>query len=121
MQKGWRETSPRIESRNPLLDVVATGGYHQFMNISIKEAKNKFSELIRRAEAGERVVVTRDGKPVADVVPHVPRKGGIDFEALAKWKRENGIERFVVCIPDDFDDPLPEDFLITPRPESLTK
>ena len=91
------------------------------MNISIKDAKNKFSEIIRRAEAGEQIVVTRDGKPVADVVPHVPKKGGIDWEALAQWKRENGIERFVAYIPADFDDPLPEDFLITPMPESSSK
>lgn len=100
---------------------MATGSYHMGMNISIKEAKNKLSEVIRRAEAGERVVVTRGGKPVADVVPHMAKKGGIDFEALAKWKKENGIERFVACIPEDFDDPLPEDFLITPMPEPLTK
>jgi prevent-host-death family protein len=101
--------------------MVATGSYRVIMNISIKEAKNKLSEVVRRAEAGERVVVTRGGKPVADVVPHVPRKGGVDLEALAKWKKENGIQRFVAYIPEDFDDPLPEDFLITPMPEPLTK
>ena len=95
--------------------MVATGGYLRAMNISIKEAKNKFSELVRRAEAGETVVVTRDGKPVADVVPHVPRKGGIDWDALEAFKKEHGITKFVEFIPDDFDDPLPEDFLITPE------
>jgi prevent-host-death family protein len=91
------------------------------MKISIKEAKNKFSEIVRRAEAGERVVVTRDGMPVADIVSHAPIKGGIDWEGLARWKRENGVERFVAYIPDDFDDPLPEDFLITPLPDARIK
>lgn len=91
------------------------------MNISIKEAKNRLSELVRRAEAGETVVVTRDGKPVADVVPHQPRKRGIDWEALALWKRENGVERFVDHIPEDFDDPLPADFLITTLPAPSSK
>lgn len=95
--------------------MVATGSYHVRMNISIKDAKNKLSEIIRRAEAGERVVVTRSGKPVADVVPHVPKKGGIDWEALEAFKKEHGITKFVEFIPDDFDDPLPEDFLITPE------
>ena len=33
------------------------------------EAKNKFSELLTRAEAGEEVVITRRGKPVAKLVP----------------------------------------------------
>ena len=86
------------------------------MNISIKDAKNRFSELIRRAEAGETVVITRDGKPVADVVVHQPREGGINFEALREYKRKHGIERFVTFIPDDFDDPLPEDILLRPLP-----
>jgi len=33
------------------------------------EAKTKFSELIARAEKGERFVVTKNGRPVARIVP----------------------------------------------------
>ena len=33
------------------------------------EAKNKLSELLDRAEAGEEVVITRRGRPVAKLVP----------------------------------------------------
>ena len=33
------------------------------------EAKNKLSELLDRVERGERVVITRRGKPVAELVP----------------------------------------------------
>ena len=87
------------------------------MNVSIKEAKNKLSELVRRAEAGERVVITRDGKPVVDLTTHKTEKSGLNWEALAKWKQERGIDRVVEFIPADFDDPLPEDFLITPLPD----
>ena len=86
------------------------------MNVSIKEAKNKLAELARRAEAGETVVITRHGKPVADLVPHETKKGGIDLEALRAYKKEHGIGRVVDFIPDDFDDPLPEDFLLRPLP-----
>jgi prevent-host-death family protein len=32
------------------------------------EAKNKFSELLDRAERGEEVIITRHGKPVAKLV-----------------------------------------------------
>ncbi len=96
---------------------MATGGYFIRMNVSIKEAKDKLPELIRRAEAGETVVITRHGEPVADIVPHKPKKGGLNWEALAKWKKERGIDRIVEFIPADFDDPLPEDFLITPLPD----
>ena len=33
------------------------------------EAKTKFSELIARAEKGERFVVTRNGRPVVEIGP----------------------------------------------------
>ena len=36
------------------------------------EAKTKFSELIARAEKGERFVVTKNGRPVARIEPAVP-------------------------------------------------
>ena len=84
------------------------------MNISIKEAKNKFSELVRRAEAGETVVITRDGKPVADLTVNKAERRGINWEGLREYKRQHGIGRVVEYIPDDFNEPLPEDFLITP-------
>ena len=96
---------------------MATGSYIPLMNVSLKVAKDKLAELVRRAEAGETVVITRHGKPVADVVPHRAKKGGLNWEALAKWKKEHGIDRVVEFIPEDFDDPLPEDFLITPLPD----
>lgn len=39
------------------------------MNVSIKDAKELLDELVRRAEAGEHVILTRDGKPVAELGP----------------------------------------------------
>jgi prevent-host-death family protein len=42
------------------------------MKIAIAEAKANFAEIIRRAEAGEEVELTRYGKPVAMLVP--PRR-----------------------------------------------
>jgi antitoxin (DNA-binding transcriptional repressor) of toxin-antitoxin stability system len=86
------------------------------MNVSIKEAKDKLPELVRRAEAGETVVITRDGKPVADLSLHKVKRGGINWEALEDYKKKHGITKFVEFIAEDFDDPLPEDFLITPQP-----
>jgi prevent-host-death family protein len=38
------------------------------MQVSVAEAKNKLPELIRAAEAGERVTVCRRGVPVVDLV-----------------------------------------------------
>jgi antitoxin (DNA-binding transcriptional repressor) of toxin-antitoxin stability system len=83
------------------------------IHVSIKEAKDRLSELVRHMEGGERVVVTRHGAPVFEMV--APRRGGIDFEALDRWKEQKGYPQHIVGpLPADFDDPLPEDFLITP-------
>lgn len=82
---------------------------------SIKQAKDKLAALVRQVEAGNRVVITRNGNPVADLVPHQEKKG-LNFEALREWKKRRGVDRIVTYIADDFDDPLPEDFLITPGP-----
>lgn len=38
------------------------------MQIAIAEAKAQFAELIRRAEAGEAIELTRYGRPVACIV-----------------------------------------------------
>jgi antitoxin (DNA-binding transcriptional repressor) of toxin-antitoxin stability system len=86
------------------------------MEISVKEAKNQLSDLLRRVEAGEKVTVTRDGQPVVDLVKHVPKKRGLNWEAVRDYKRQHGIDRFVDYIPADFDEPLPEDFLLQPLP-----
>lgn len=38
------------------------------MKIAVADAKAQFAELIRRAEAGEAIELTRYGKPVAKLV-----------------------------------------------------
>jgi prevent-host-death family protein len=42
------------------------------MDVSVAEAKNRLSELLRSVEAGEDVLITRNGKPVAQLVPPPP-------------------------------------------------
>ena len=39
------------------------------MDVSIAQAKNRLPELIRAVEGGEKVVITRHGKPVAQITP----------------------------------------------------
>ena len=81
--------------------------------VSIKEAKDHLTALARRVEKGETVVVTRNGKPIRDLVPH-RQKGGLKVKAIAAFKRKHGIRAIVTHIADDFDAPLPEDFLLRP-------
>ena len=88
--------------------------------VSIKDAQKQFADLARRVEEGETIVVTQDGKPVLDLVKHkgegAARKGGIDLEAGWAYLKSKGIADPFPYIADDFDDPLPEDFLISPLP-----
>lgn len=84
--------------------------------VSIRDAKNRLTELARAVEEGETIVVTRNGRPVLDLVPH-KKRGGIDLEAGQAWLKARGIDKPFPYIADDFDDPLPEDFLLRPLPD----
>lgn len=88
--------------------------------IPIEDAERQLTELASRVEAGEQVTLTRDGKPILDLVPHVAsepaKRGGIDYEAARQWLEERGIKDPFPYIAEDFDDPLPEDFLLRPLP-----
>jgi prevent-host-death family protein len=88
--------------------------------VSTKEAKNRLSELGRQAENGETITVTRNGKPAFDIVPHKKSKG-TNWEAGEAFLKARGVDRLVDWISPDFDDPLPEDFLITPLPKDFDK
>jgi antitoxin (DNA-binding transcriptional repressor) of toxin-antitoxin stability system len=84
--------------------------------VSMKEAKNRLTELAREVEQGETVLVTRNGKPVFEMsAPKV--RGGLNLAAMATLMRAKGITNPVPYISDDFDDELPEDFLIQPLPD----
>jgi prevent-host-death family protein len=83
------------------------------VTVSIRDAKNRLTELARRVEQGEVIVVTRNGKPVLDLMPHSENVGS-RLDAVEAFKRKHGLERLVAFIADDFDAPLPEDFLTTP-------
>lgn len=44
------------------------------MDVSVGEARDKFTQLLKAVENGERVTITRYGKPVADLITAKPRK-----------------------------------------------
>jgi antitoxin (DNA-binding transcriptional repressor) of toxin-antitoxin stability system len=48
--------------------------------VSISETENRLTERAREVEAGETIVVTRNGRQVLDLVPHRER-GGLNFAA----------------------------------------
>jgi antitoxin (DNA-binding transcriptional repressor) of toxin-antitoxin stability system len=54
------------------------------ITVGIREIKNRLSEYLRRAKAGERVLVTDRGKPVAIIT----RPGGVVEERIEDMIRE---------------------------------
>jgi prevent-host-death family protein len=42
--------------------------------IAQRVLRNRVSDVLRRAEQGERFVITVDGRPVAELGPHRPRR-----------------------------------------------
>lgn len=76
------------------------------MNIPIKDAKEMFEDLVRRADAGEHVVVTRDGKPVAEIGPTPAKDTGA--AGLGSLPRVGAFKDSKLWVASDFDDLGPE-------------
>src|SRR5580658_3535950 len=56
-------------------------------SISVRDLRNTVSEVLRRVEAGERLTVTVDRRPVAEIVPLRRRRTVPAAEALAVASR----------------------------------
>jgi prevent-host-death family protein len=70
------------------------------IEINVYAAKAQLSRLLDRAEAGEEIVITRHGRPVAKLVP-----------ARVERRRRLGLLKGKIRVSADFDAPLPEDLL----------
>lgn len=68
--------------------------------VSVHEAKTHLSRLLRRVASGEEIVISRAGTPVARLVAVAP-----------PTKRQLGRDRGLFVVPDDFNEPLPEEVL----------
>lgn len=66
------------------------------VKVGVHEAKTSLSELLRRVAAGEEIIITRSGEPVARLVP-MPRRAS----------RILGRDEGLLTVPEDFNDPLP--------------
>jgi antitoxin (DNA-binding transcriptional repressor) of toxin-antitoxin stability system len=69
------------------------------IHVTIKEAKTHLSKLIKRALAGEEIVIGKGQQPLVKLValPEVPQQ-----------RRIGHAEGVILYMADDFDDPLPE-------------
>ena|SRR5438067_13393016 len=69
--------------------------------VNIAAAKARLPELVERASAGEEIILARNGKPKAKLVPIAQKKRYVFGAGKVKWK---GTERVL-------DKPLPEEIL----------
>ena len=69
--------------------------------VNIAAAKARLPELVERASSGEEIVLARNGKPKAKLVPIVTKKKYVYGAGKGKWKN---IDRVL-------DMPLPADVL----------
>ena len=70
------------------------------VTVNVHEAKTNLSRLLARVEAGEEIIIARNGKPVARLERVQPRV-----------KRQFGAWKGRISIDDSFFDPLSEDEL----------
>jgi prevent-host-death family protein len=68
--------------------------------VNIHEAKTQLSRLLRRVEAGEEIVIARDGEPIARLVREQKRRV-VRFGTL----------KGTIKLHDGWDDPLTEEEL----------
>ncbi len=71
------------------------------MQVNVHDAKSSLSRLLAAVEAGQDVVIARDGKPVARLVP-VDTPAG---QPQPGWLKDK------IWIGDDVDDPLPAEWV----------
>ena len=50
---------------------------------NIYEAKTQFSKLLELVQNGEEVVIAKNGKPIADLSAHKPKKNKVKFGTMA--------------------------------------
>lgn len=82
------------------------------MQVNILEAKNKLSQLVKRAQAGEEVVIANRGKPVVRLVPTEeaspaePPLGSA--ERILGWLRQHPVPGYARRSAKEIDDYIEE-------------
>ena len=77
------------------------------IQISIDEMKRDLPAYLHRVETGETLVIVKAGKPVAEVKPIISNSSNSPSTKL----RPFGLCAGEFTIPDDFNEPLPENIL----------
>jgi prevent-host-death family protein len=68
------------------MSILATNCEAVVLTVNLTHAKAHLSELLDKIEAGEEVVITRHGRPIAHMRPAVRPKKPLDLEGLANFR-----------------------------------
>lgn len=69
-------------------------------DVSVRDLRNHGGEVLDRVAAGEQLTVTRDGRPVARLLP-LPRNTVTAATLLARWKGLPAVDP--VALREDID------------------
>jgi len=62
------------------------------MEIGVRDLRNRTASVIDAVKAGERVVLTVNGDPMADIVPHGRRSRWLGGESLREQLKERAAD-----------------------------
>ena len=71
------------------------------VNVTVEEMTQDPKSILHRVREGETLIVTEEDRPVAEIRPI----------ETARRPRPFGLAAGSFVVPDDFDEPLPEDVL----------
>lgn len=71
--------------------------------INVHQAKTNLSKLLADVELGEEIIIANRGVPVAKLIP---------FHGTSNRRASLGQDQGRFVVPEDFNDPLPEDILV---------
>ncbi|MGA1823109.1 MAG: type II toxin-antitoxin system Phd/YefM family antitoxin [bacterium] len=72
------------------------------VTVSVEEIKQNFLRWLRKVEAGEKVIILKSNKSIAQIIP---------IQSDDSELRPMGLCRGEFTVPDDFDAPLPEEVM----------
>ncbi|HEX9592775.1 MAG TPA: type II toxin-antitoxin system prevent-host-death family antitoxin [bacterium] len=77
------------------------------MEVSVRELKNHLSEYLRRMQAGEVVVVTSRGKPLAQLMPVTETPDETEAAAVERFRGQPWVRPAAGGKPEGARNPIP--------------
>ena len=75
------------------------------MKMSVREARAQFAAALAAVENGERVVITKNGEPVAELGPPAAKPEKTGFQRMRDEARKRGWDKVQIDFDPEFDDP----------------